>query len=459
MLYPPANEHVWNWLNHSASCPSLSPQLFEKPLSVGWQFNGSDGIFSLFHTVLTDDYVCGLVFGKSIFSAPMLQELEVTSVDIQRFAICVERDEVVYYETALLPNEYLLVNIWAADFAADSDPQCNAFVVHLSDPQKVSLCVFNVIAMNCSHCGNPRPCSCPKANLNIVNYARRNRRLRASEVIETYTMMRGAQMCETGLSVLETTYIAPQISLKTLETPGVQTIPYMKNFEFLSDPLSIGKGLSPMFNLISPRRGHSLLLRDAAVEQPRVWVSGSDCSSGSGGFSLSNSPVANERYHAGESLRGGRASRSTCTVEPWEDDASGTQEENAAVQYSPERDSLGNKSKQNNRQGSTLPKARPFVCKYCGKSFGRKSHLTEHEAAVHERSLRNECNLCGVKCSTKRALARHKRRIHEEEKRFSCTVCDSSFYQKSDLKRHNELKHGKTGVVGQILRGEMKVLP
>eukprot|EP00188_Purpureofilum_apyrenoidigerum_P001376 Plantae.Rhodophyta-Purpureofilum_apyrenoidigerum.ctg17468.p1 GENE.Plantae.Rhodophyta-Purpureofilum_apyrenoidigerum.ctg17468~~Plantae.Rhodophyta-Purpureofilum_apyrenoidigerum.ctg17468.p1 ORF type:complete len:474 (-),score=46.06 Plantae.Rhodophyta-Purpureofilum_apyrenoidigerum.ctg17468:457-1878(-) len=454
LLYPPENEHVWEWITFSASCPSLSPVMFEKTLSIRWEHNGEGGMFSLFHTVVKDEYLCGILFGDSAFAGPLLKELDVRPLETQRFAICVTNDQPIYYETALLPNEYLLVSIWSCDFSCDTNPESNSFVVHLSNPQKVSLCIFNTLSMNCSYCKKSRPCFCSKADLNVIRYSQRNQKLRACEVIETYTKMRGSQLRETGMSLYEITYIAPQISLKTFKSADSVRSPYTKSFQFLTDPCSIGEGLAPIFQLQSPRRARIFSLKDSDYPSNQARASGSDSSSGSRDFSHANSPMMGVEYEDDLYLGTSPVSAKTeCLTRGLKGAVLLRHKaEDSPGSYMKDSDNNPNLHPEGHEHGQVGPavaKARPFFCKYCRKSFGRKSHLTEHEAAVHERSLRNECNLCGVKCSTKRALARHKRRIHEEEKRFACTLCDSSFYQKSDLKRHNELKHGRTEDMSQ----------
>ena len=83
-----------------------------------------------------------------------------------------------------------------------------------------------------------------------------------------------------------------------------------------------------------------------------------------------------------------------------------------------------------------------FACQFsdCGKSFGRKHHLTEHNR-THMNAKKFVCNDCGKGFHVKNKLQRHER-SHTGEKPFSCSwKCGISFTDSSARDRHEKTKH------------------
>ena len=77
----------------------------------------------------------------------------------------------------------------------------------------------------------------------------------------------------------------------------------------------------------------------------------------------------------------------------------------------------------------------PSVCRHCGKAYGSKSGLRQHELS-HAKVGPHMC--CGKIFYSQANLTRHKCNVHEEEKAFACNQCDKNFAIKADLERHRK---------------------
>ncbi|XP_044028054.1 zinc finger protein 2-like [Siniperca chuatsi] len=75
-----------------------------------------------------------------------------------------------------------------------------------------------------------------------------------------------------------------------------------------------------------------------------------------------------------------------------------------------------------------------FSCSECGKTFGRKTHLREHQRC-HTGEKPFSCSICKKCFSWRRQLQRHTR-VHTGEKRLSCSVCDKMFNWPYQLRIH-----------------------
>jgi len=77
---------------------------------------------------------------------------------------------------------------------------------------------------------------------------------------------------------------------------------------------------------------------------------------------------------------------------------------------------------------------RSHVCTFCGKSFNRKQHLTDH-TRMHTQERPYTCDLCKKSFSRKGYLKIHLR-LHSGQRPFSCRICSKSFNEKSQLESH-----------------------
>ncbi|XP_023723526.1 gastrula zinc finger protein XlCGF7.1 isoform X2 [Cryptotermes secundus] len=89
---------------------------------------------------------------------------------------------------------------------------------------------------------------------------------------------------------------------------------------------------------------------------------------------------------------------------------------------------------EHDHRGSSQSSKRTHVCAFCGKSFNRKQHLTDH-TRMHTQERPYTCDLCKKSFSRKGYLKIHLR-LHSGHQPFSCKICSKSFNQKSQLETH-----------------------
>ena len=84
---------------------------------------------------------------------------------------------------------------------------------------------------------------------------------------------------------------------------------------------------------------------------------------------------------------------------------------------------------------------KPFACSQCGKTFGKRSHLTEH-CRIHSGEKPFSCIICGMTFTQRGHLTQHVR-VHSAEKPFACSECGKSFTLRSHLTRHFRIHSGE----------------
>ena len=82
------------------------------------------------------------------------------------------------------------------------------------------------------------------------------------------------------------------------------------------------------------------------------------------------------------------------------------------------------------------------VCTYCGKEFGSKKGVKEHEAKHHTHNLQYKCDWegCSREFFTQNQLRIH-RLYHTGDMPFVCSYCGAGFPVKSRLTQHENVKH------------------
>ncbi|ROI79387.1 Zinc finger protein 271 [Anabarilius grahami] len=81
-----------------------------------------------------------------------------------------------------------------------------------------------------------------------------------------------------------------------------------------------------------------------------------------------------------------------------------------------------------------------FPCSYCGRKFGRRQGLLQHER-IHTGERPFNCPTCNKSFRQRSALVVHIK-THTGERAFLCFVCSKSFYTPGDLKKHLEIHTG-----------------
>lgn len=79
------------------------------------------------------------------------------------------------------------------------------------------------------------------------------------------------------------------------------------------------------------------------------------------------------------------------------------------------------------------------VCRFCGKAFGSKSGVLQHEK-THRDEGPYKC--CGKVFFSNANKTRHSCNVHGEEKQFQCSNCDKKFATKTDMERHKKREGG-----------------
>ena len=102
---------------------------------------------------------------------------------------------------------------------------------------------------------------------------------------------------------------------------------------------------------------------------------------------------------------------------------------------------LGGSSAQGAATVAEATPERPFKCKYCQASFGRRDNMQKHERSIHMGERPFVCEICSYAFQKKDHKDKHVRTVHLKERPYQCTLCESRFGQKSDLTKHIRTVH------------------
>jgi hypothetical protein len=73
----------------------------------------------------------------------------------------------------------------------------------------------------------------------------------------------------------------------------------------------------------------------------------------------------------------------------------------------------------NNHINKVHKNLKPFQCKICLNSFGRKDYLRFHVLGVHVNTNLFECQMCSTTFSFKASLRKHSIKFHQKQNGFT----------------------------------------
>merc|ERR1719319_1220733 len=88
----------------------------------------------------------------------------------------------------------------------------------------------------------------------------------------------------------------------------------------------------------------------------------------------------------------------------------------------------------------------PFSCGFCGKRFGQKATLVQHQL-THTGQKPFRCPDCSLRFSRKSNMTRHINAIHLKTRPYTCKYCNKRFARNSNKTRH-ESTHLNDEVTG-----------
>ena len=77
---------------------------------------------------------------------------------------------------------------------------------------------------------------------------------------------------------------------------------------------------------------------------------------------------------------------------------------------------------------------KPYLCKICGKCFGRRKDLPDH-MTIHTGERPFSCQKCG-KCFRRSGDLKAHMIMHSGERPYSCQTCKKAFARRNDLRAH-----------------------
>lgn len=101
-----------------------------------------------------------------------------------------------------------------------------------------------------------------------------------------------------------------------------------------------------------------------------------------------------------------------------------------------EKDTCGKDFLLSSHRSVHTARAKAFRCHHCGKAFGKRSHLEDHQRCHYEEKL-FKCRVCEKAFKWRSNCVRHEK-IHTGVKPYKCSFCEKAFHRLSALRVHQE---------------------
>lgn len=101
-----------------------------------------------------------------------------------------------------------------------------------------------------------------------------------------------------------------------------------------------------------------------------------------------------------------------------------------------EKDTCGKDFLLSSHQSVHTVRAKAYRCHHCGKAFGKRSHLEDHQRCHYEEKL-FKCRVCEKAFKWRSNCVRHEK-IHTGVKPYKCSFCEKAFQRLSTLRVHQE---------------------
>ncbi|CAO2633068.1 Zinc finger protein 445 [Lemmus lemmus] len=101
-----------------------------------------------------------------------------------------------------------------------------------------------------------------------------------------------------------------------------------------------------------------------------------------------------------------------------------------------EKDTCGKDFLLSSHQSVHTVRAKAYRCHHCGKAFGKRSHLEDHQKCHYEEKL-FKCRVCEKAFKWRSNCVRHEK-IHTGVKPYKCSFCEKAFQRLSALRVHQE---------------------